>query len=77
MVEEDIEWYNNEYEQLMVELNEYLVDKMQDPSHLWDQAERYELDLQIEQIALEMQYLAMDDNSQVVNDQGTIRTVSK
>lgn len=60
----------------MQELNQYLVTKMLDDK-VWDIAENYERDLQIEQMAIEMQCLAMDDQSISSNINGTIKSKSK
>lgn len=76
VVDADIEWFNNEYDQVVKELNSFLQNKMHDPEHNWDLADNYERDRQIEQMALEMQCLAMDDNAQLVNDGGNIKTTA-
>ena len=76
IVDADIEWFSNEYDKIAKEVNSFLHTKMQDPTHNWELAETYERDLEIEQMALEMQCLAMDDNSQLVNDAGHIKTTA-
>lgn len=73
---EDIEWYNQEYDELTRQLNQYLVSKMLDDTQ-WDLAENYERELQIEQMSIEMMCLAMDDQSETVNDNGVLKSKSK
>ena len=45
--EDDIDWYNKQYDALMKEMKFYLVDQILDDSK-WDLAENYERELEIE-----------------------------